>query len=56
VARIAELAVTATFTAAEADDRLEDVSSRLAGRLRRSKTARRAKRLGGRARDAWDRR
>jgi hypothetical protein len=56
VARIAELAVTATFDAAEADDRLADVSSRLAGRLRNSKTARRAKRLGGRARDAWDRR
>jgi hypothetical protein len=56
VARIAELAVTATFTAAEADDHLQEVSSRLAGRLRSSKTARRAKRLGGRARDAWDRR
>jgi hypothetical protein len=56
VARIAELAVTATFTAAEADDHLAEVSSRLAGRLWKSKTARRAKRLGGRARDAWDRR
>jgi hypothetical protein len=56
VARIAELAVTTTFTAAEADDYLDDVASRLAGRLRNSKTARRAKRFGGRARDAWDRR
>jgi hypothetical protein len=56
VARIAELAVTASFTAAEADDYLEEMSSRLAGRLRNSKTARRAKRLGGRARDVWDRR
>jgi hypothetical protein len=56
VARIAELAVTTTFPAAEADDHLEDVSSRLAGRLKNSKTARRAKRIGGRARDAWDRR
>src|SRR5918996_523913 len=46
VARIAELAVTATFTAAEADDHLHEVGSRLAGRLRNSKTARRAKRLG----------
>jgi hypothetical protein len=42
VARIAELAVTTTFAVAEADDYLEDVSSRLVGRLRRS--------------DAWDRR
>jgi hypothetical protein len=56
VARIAEHAVTATFPASEADDYLEEVASRLAGRLRRSKTAKRAKRLGGRARDAWDRR
>jgi len=56
VARIAELAVTATFTAAEADDYLQDVSSRLVGRLRKSKTAKRTKRLGERARDAWDRR
>ena len=56
VARIAELAVTATFTAAEADDHLQEMSSRLAGRLRNSKMARRTKRLGGRARDAWDRR
>jgi hypothetical protein len=56
VARIAELAVTATFTAAEADEHLHEVPSRLGGRLRNSKTARRAKRLGGRARDAWDRR
>jgi hypothetical protein len=56
VARIAERAVTATFSAAEADDHLHEVPSRIAGRLRNSKTARRAKRLGGRARDAWDRR
>ena len=56
VERIAERAVTVIFTAAEADDHLQDVSSRLSARLRNSKTARRAKRLGGRARDAWDRR
>jgi hypothetical protein len=56
VTRIAERAVTVNFVAAEADEHVQDVSSRLAGRLRNSKTARRAKRLGGRARDAWDRR
>jgi hypothetical protein len=41
VARIAELAVTATFTATEADDYLQDVSSPVVGRLRKSKTAKR---------------
>jgi hypothetical protein len=56
VARIAERAVTLTFRAAEADQYLTDVSSRLAARLQGSTTARRAKRLGRRARDAWDRR
>jgi hypothetical protein len=56
VARIAERAVTVTFPAAEADDHLADVSSRVAVRFQRSKTARRAKRLGQRARDSWDRR
>jgi hypothetical protein len=56
VARIAERAVTATFPAAEAEQHLQEVSSRFGRRLRSSKTARRAKRLGARARDAWDRR
>jgi hypothetical protein len=56
VARIAERAVTATFTATEADEHLQEMSSRLSRRLRKGKTARRVKRLGGRARDAWDRR
>jgi hypothetical protein len=56
VARIAERAVTLTFPAAEAEQHLHAVPSRLAGRLRNTKTARRAKRLGGRARDAWERR
>ena len=56
VARIAERAVTLTFTAGEAEQRLQPVQSRIAGRLRSMKTARRAKRLGERARDAWDRR
>jgi hypothetical protein len=56
VTRIAERAVTLTFPAVEAERHLEAVSSRLGGRLRRTKTARRAKRLGQRARDSWDRR
>ena len=56
VDRIAERAVTVTFVAAEADEHLQEVSSRLARRVSNSKTARRAKRLSGRARDAWDRR
>jgi hypothetical protein len=56
VVRIAERAVTVIFPAAEADQHMQEVASRLGGRLRNSKTARRAKRLGGRARDAWDRR
>jgi hypothetical protein len=56
VERIAERAVTVTFPADEAEQHLQEVSSRLARRLTSSKTARRAKRLRGRARDAWDRR
>jgi hypothetical protein len=56
VARIAERAVTLTFPAAEAEQHIQPVASRLGGVLRRSKTAKRARRLGARARDAWDRR
>jgi hypothetical protein len=56
VARIAEHVVTLTFPAAEAEEHFHAVSSRLGGLLRSTKTARRAKRLGARARDAWDRR
>ncbi len=56
VARIAERLVTVTFTAEEADEHLHAVPSRTADRLRNTKAARRARRLGGRARDAWDRR
>ena len=56
VARIAERAVTLTFRAAEAEQFLQPVASRVGGRLRRAKTVRRAKRLGDRARNAWDRR
>ena len=56
VARIAERAVTVTFAAAEADQHLEEVGSRLAARAKNTKTARRMKRLRRRARDAWDQR
>jgi hypothetical protein len=56
VARIAERAVTLTFTADEAEQHFHELPSRLGGMLRNTKTARRAKRLGGRARDAWERR
>jgi hypothetical protein len=56
VARIAERGVTLTFSAAEADEHIHAVPSRIAGMVRRSKTAKRARRLGERARNAWDRR
>ena len=56
VARIAEHAVVLTFNATEADRHMAEVSSRLAERFRNTRTARRAKRLGRRARDSWDRR
>jgi Mrp family chromosome partitioning ATPase len=56
VARIAEKVVTVTFVADEADDHLQEMSSRIGKRLKSTKTARRARRLGARARDAWDRR
>ena len=56
VARIAERAVTLTFLAAEANVHLQPVKSRFAGRVQNSKTARRAKRFGERARDSWDKR
>ena len=56
VARITERVVTLTFPAAEADQHLAEVSSRTAGRLGNTKTARRVKRFGKRARDSWDQR
>jgi hypothetical protein len=56
VARIAERAVTVTFEAMDADRFLAPVDSRIGMRLRGAKTVRRAKRLGERARNAWDRR
>jgi hypothetical protein len=56
VARIAERAVTLTFPAGEAEQYLDQASPPLTGRLRKTKTARRARRLRERARDRWDRR
>jgi hypothetical protein len=56
VARIAERAVTLTFPAAEAAQYLDPGSQPLTGRLRKTRTARNARRLGERARDRWDRR
>jgi Mrp family chromosome partitioning ATPase len=56
VARIAERAVTLTFPAAEAAEHFSAVDARLSGFMRNRKTVRRAKRLGERARNAWDRR
>jgi hypothetical protein len=56
VARIAERAVTLTFPAAEAGEHIQPMASRVSAVLRRSKTAKRARRLGERARNAWDRR
>jgi hypothetical protein len=56
VARIAERMVTLTFAAAEAEQHLRPVSSRIVNRLRNAKTVRRTKRLGRRARDSWNQR
>jgi hypothetical protein len=56
VARIAERAVTLTFPADEAERHLQPMPSRLGTRLRTAKTVRRARRLGERARNAWERR
>lgn len=56
VARIQERAVTATFPAAEADQHLQPIGSRVAAIAQNTTTARRLKRLSDRARDAWDRR
>jgi hypothetical protein len=56
VARIAERAVTVTFSAAEAEEHMPPVPSRIAGRVKQLRAVRRAKRAGERARDAWERR
>jgi hypothetical protein len=56
VARIAERAVTTTFTAAEAADHLQDRGSAFGRRVQMSRTSRRAKRWGQGLRDRWDRR
>ena len=56
VAHIAERAVTTTFSAAEAEQHLGEVGSRLSKLARNTKTARRAKRFGRSMRSRWDRR
>ena len=56
VAHIAERAVTTTFPAADADQNLTDVGSRVAKRAKNTTTARRAKRFGRNLRSRWDRR
>jgi hypothetical protein len=56
VRRIAERAVTVTFEVAEAEAHMRPMPSRMGDFLRNTKTARRAKRLGARARESWDRR
>jgi uncharacterized C2H2 Zn-finger protein len=56
VARIAERAVTVTFTLDEAAQHLHDRGSSIGRRWQNTKTARRAKRAGERLRERWDRR
>jgi hypothetical protein len=60
VARIQERAVTATFPASEASEKLQPVGSKLAAIAGNTTTARRLKRFAGRtsdrAKNAWDRR
>ena len=56
VAHIAERAVITTFPAAEADQKLSDVGSRMGKMAQNTTTARRAKRWGRDLRSRWDRR
>jgi hypothetical protein len=56
VARIAERAVTLTFTQAQAPEHMQDRGSRVGQVLRNARTVRRAKRAGRGLRDRWDRR
>ena len=56
VARVAERWVTTTFAAADADRFMQQTGSRLGAVAKNTTTARRAKRLGDRMRDRWDRR
>jgi hypothetical protein len=56
VAHIAERAVTTTFPAAEADQYLTEVGSRITKLAKNTTTARRAKRFGRNMRSRWDRR
>jgi uncharacterized C2H2 Zn-finger protein len=56
VARITERQVTTTFPADEAGQHLVDRGSSVGRQVGSSTTARRAKRLGDRLRERWDRR
>lgn len=56
VARIAERAVTTTFSAAEASDYLQPVSSRVPGSGTMRRMKRRAQKLEDKAKNSWDRR
>ena len=56
VARIAERWVTTTFPAAEADRWLTERGSRIGAIAKNTTTARRAKRMGERMKERWDRR
>ncbi|HWI21692.1 MAG TPA: hypothetical protein VNT22_03655 [Baekduia sp.] len=56
VERITTASVTVTFTAAEADDHYQQVSSRMPGALAARRLSRRAKRMTDSAKNTWDRR
>lgn len=56
VKRVAELAVTTTFTAAEKDEYLVVPKTFLEKRVSTSKTVKRAKRMQDRAKERWERR
>ncbi len=56
VERIYERAVVTTFPAAEAERYLQEQGSRVAAIAKNTTTARQLRRMGQRARDAWDRR
>jgi hypothetical protein len=56
VARVAERGVTLTFPAAEASRHMVERESSLARSMRNARTVRRARRMGDRLRERWDRR
>lgn len=56
VERIYERAVVTTFPSVEADEHLQQQASRAAAIAKNTTTVRQLRRMGQRARDAWDRR